>query len=157
VLTGKSFIDSALMAISTLVCAGLVAIFYMSTIGFKRPPLDPAAELQAMKNDVKARQQVKGMTLENIVFNLNGRTARLRFLDISLTLLPFKESQLAQLEGRKDQIHDMIINLGGTLTPEDLNTMSGKIIFEERIKKILNDLMGSATIKEVYFSKFVIQ
>jgi flagellar FliL protein len=39
----------------------------------------------------------------------------------------------------------------------ELNSITGKILLESRIKKRLNSILGAPIIKRIYFSKFIIQ
>ena len=52
---------------------------------------------------------------------------------------------------------DAIIDIASNMAPEELNTVAGKVILEERIRKRLNDFFGKSLVKEIYFSIFVVQ
>ena len=67
--------------------------------------------------------------------NLPARTARLRFLELEISLFPFKEKQKAKLEALTPILKDTIIDVSSKMSPDELNSISGKILLEERIKK----------------------
>ena len=67
-----------------------------------------------------------------------------------------------KLETNKYILRDEIITLAGSMYPNELNTVSGKLVFEEKIKQRFNDALASATnkkktIRKIYFTKFVVQ
>ena len=95
--------------------------------------------------------------LKNIVVNLPHPTTKLRFLDMILHLVPFESKYVETLEKYKPQISDIVISVSSKMTPDDLNTATGKILLESRIKTKINDLLGKAVVKEILFSKFIIQ
>ena len=43
------------------------------------------------------------------------------------------------------------------MPPEQLNTISGKLLLEDRIVKKINNIYKQNIIKELYFSRFLVQ
>jgi len=53
---------------------------------------------------------------------------------------------------------DTLIELGSHLNPEDLESVTGKMLLENRIKKQVNSKLGDPpVIKQIYFSGFIVQ
>ena len=96
-------------------------------------------------------------TIEKLIVNLPSRTTRLRFLNLTAHLVPHKEHAMKALERQQAPIKDLIIRVASTIEPDELNSISGRIILENRLKKGINALIGREAIREIYFSKFVIQ
>ena len=156
-LTGKSFIDLVMVGVSTFMTAAMAGIFYYSVYVYEKPTLDNAEEFKKMLAETRVVEKVSGVEFEKIIVNLQGQTSRLRFLETTLTLIPFKKNQVGLLEGNKEIILDSIINIAGNMEPEELNSISGKLLLEERIKKKIENSIVPNLIKEIYFSTFVVQ
>jgi flagellar basal body-associated protein FliL len=43
------------------------------------------------------------------------------------------------------------------MSPSDVDSMTGKITFESRVKKAVNEKLGQPIVKQIYFSSFVVQ
>ena len=96
-------------------------------------------------------------TIEKLIVNLPSRTTRLRFLNLTAHLVPHKENMVEALEKNQAPIKDLIIRVASKIEPDELNSISGKIILENRLKKGINTLIGKGVIREIYFSRFVVQ
>ena len=97
------------------------------------------------------------LQIKKIIINLPSRTKKLRFLDISAHIVPFSDRDLKVLEEQEYIIRDSIIEIAGKMYPRELNSISGKLILEDRIVKRINDIYKQDIIKELYFSRFLIQ
>lgn len=157
-MTGKKIIDLAILGFSFLVTAGVAAFFFFSTGKmFNRPLPDGATEALDLKETTQGVMVPEAFKMKKITINLRSRTKRLRFLDIKMQLIPFRSDQTGYLEPRKYILRDVSIRVAGSFYPEELNNVSGKIIFESRLKENLNKILGSQIVKEIYFTHFVIQ
>jgi flagellar FliL protein len=92
-----------------------------------------------------------------MTINLASEQTRLRFLDVEVHLLPFQEEGLKVLEQHKTKMFDIIIEVAGTLSPDELNSVSGKILLENRLKKKINEYLKNQVVREIFFSTFVVQ
>jgi flagellar FliL protein len=156
-LTGKKLVDTILIGVSTLISVSLAGIFYYTTMVYVKPLPNNKEEFEKMLAETKVVEKVPGVEFEKVIVNLQSKTSRLRFLETTLTLIPFKKSQVGIIEGSKEIILDSIINVVGNMDPEELNTISGKLLLEERLKKNIEKTLSPDLIKEIYFSTFVIQ
>ena len=64
---------------------------------------------------------------------------------------------MAEIEKNKHIVRDTFLDIAGEMTPEELNSITGKIILEDRIKKRLNKSLGARPVQEMYFQKYVVQ
>ena len=157
-MTGKKIIDLAILGFSFLLTAAVAGFFFYSTGKmFDRNLPEESAEALALKENTEGVIVPEAFRMKKITINLRSRTKRLRFLDVKMQLVPFKSDQTGYLEPRKHILRDTTIKIAGSLFPHELNNVSGKIIFENRLKKGLNDILGTQIIKEIYFTHFVIQ
>ena len=92
-----------------------------------------------------------------MTINLKSKHKRLRFLDVTIHLVPFKSRHMDLMEKFKSLIQDTIIKISGEMHPTELNSVSGKIILETRIKKSINQKVGFPLVKNILFTHFVIQ
>lgn len=156
-MTGNKILDYVLLGLSFLSAAGLLGITIYANFVYERPLPSEQAEFARMKKDARNVVFAESFKLNNIVVNLPHPTAKLRFLDMILHLVPFDGKHVETLEKYKPQISDIVISVSSKMKPDDLNTATGKILLESRIKEQINDLLGKAIVKEILFSKFVIQ
>lgn len=110
-----------------------------------------------MLSDAKETSYPESFKLDKLTVNLKSRRNKLRYLDAVIHLVPFKSKDNEKLEQIKSQIHDVIIDVSGKMEPEEINSVLGKILYEDRIKKGVNGLLGKDAIKDIYFSKFTVQ
>jgi flagellar FliL protein len=156
-ITGNKILDYVLLAFSFLSAAALLGIVFYSNFIYQRPLPSEQAEFAKMQAAARNVVFAESFKLNNIVVNLPHPTAKLRFLDMILHLVPFEGKHVEMLEKYKPQISDIVISVSSKMKPDDLNTATGKILLESRIKEQINDLLGKAIVKEILFSKFVIQ
>jgi flagellar FliL protein len=156
-MTGKPLFDKILVGLNLATLLGGLGLFVYTNMIYKRPLPDEAAELEDLKNSAKKGTEVPPLKLDKMTINLHSETARLRFLDIEAHLLPFKEDEVKILETKKTEILDAIMEVASNMSPEDLNSISGKILLENRLKNRINNLLGDQIVREIFFSSFVVQ
>jgi flagellar FliL protein len=138
-----------------LLGAGLV---YYSHNMLKPEPTDQAAEALAMKNDAVASTQILPVPIKKFVVNLHSRSTRLRYLDLEMNVLTFTEDQKTIIKANEHIFKDVVIEIGSQLEPEDLDSVTGKILLENKIKKQVNARLGDQpVVKQIFFSGFVVQ
>jgi flagellar FliL protein len=142
----------------SLAGAGLV---YYSHNMIKPPPTDQVAEAEALKTQALEKAQLKPLPIKKFVVNLHSKSTRLRYLDLEMNILPFHEDQTSFLKSNEHILKDIVVEIASQLDPEDLDTVTGKILLENKIKKQVNAKLDPAgnqpVIKQIYFSGFVVQ
>jgi flagellar FliL protein len=91
------------------------------------------------------------------VVNLYARGTRLRYLDVEMNILTFHNDQKELIKANEYIIKDILIEIGSQLGPDELETLSGKILLENKLKKQINTKLGQPVVKQIYFSGFIVQ
>ena len=123
----------------------------------KPAPTDQVAEKIKMKDSLTKNTGLTPVPIKKFTVNLDSNANRLRFLSLEMNVLPFYEEQKAVITKSEYMIKDVVIKLAANLTPEEVETVTGKMLFESRIKKQVNAKLGQPVIKQIFFSGFVIQ
>ena len=150
-MTGNKTLDKIIIIFNLIgILLGFGIFVFTEFISQRELPVDNAEfqRLLALGNEIS---NLKAFELEKLTLNLSSERSRLRYLDVVMHLLPFHESQMTILDQYKPLILDNIIEITGRMTPEEVNSVTGKIIFEDRIKKMTNDLVKKPIIKKIYF------
>lgn len=95
--------------------------------------------------------------LERLVINLPSRSGRLRFLELEMTIEPIDGVLIEDIEKHHIYIKDIAIEVAGQMKPSELNSISGKILLEERIKKRFRKITPRNLISRIYYQKFIVQ
>ena len=143
-----------LAILASLACLG--TIIYSDMIFKKELPQDTIEKLQLLA-DAKETSFPESFKLEKMTVNLKSRRNKLRYLDTIIHLVPFNIKDTDLLDEHKSEIVDIIIDVSGKMEPEEINSVLGKILYEDRIKKGVNKLLRKDAIKDIYFSKFTVQ
>ena len=156
-MTGKSSLDKVIIAINLLGLLLGIGIFVYKNYIYVRPYPDEFEEYQKMLLTMKGESEEKSFKFDKIIVNLKALETRLRFLSFQMEVVVFKESELKMIEENKPLILDSIIELVNYFDPEEINSVTGKILFENKIKKEINLIAKKAIVKKIYFTQFVIQ
>lgn len=137
--------------------AGVGIVFYSHNV-LKPEPTDQVAEAETLKQEAAEANQLKPVPIKKFVVNLHSQGNRLRYLDLEMNVLTFKQVQTQIIKDNEHIFKDTVVELASHLTPEDLESVTGKILLENRIKKQVNAKLGDPpVIKQIYFSGFVVQ
>lgn len=136
--------------------AGAGLVFYSHNM-IKPEPTDQVAEAEAMKTQAIATTQIQPVPIKKFVVNLHSRSSRLRYLDLEMNILTFHEDQKELVKTNEHLFKDAVIEIAAHLEPNDLDTVTGKILLENRIKKQVNAKFGQPVVKQIFFSGFVVQ
>jgi flagellar FliL protein len=140
-----------------VVLAAAGVVFYAHNV-IKPPPTDQAAEFENLKTEALKQTQVQPVPIKKFVVNLHSRSSRLRYLDLELNVLTFTEEQKALIKASEHIFKDTVIEVASHKAPEDLDSLTGKLLLENEIKKRVNAKFGDPpVVKQIYFSGFVVQ
>ena len=139
--------------------ASLVAVllFVYTQIIYEPPLPDNELEKMELKKDSRSEVVTKSFKVDKLIVNLPSHRKRLRFLAITTHLVPFKENEIKEIKKKETLIKNVIIEQTSKFQANELNTISGKVILEDRLRKALNALFSKETIKDIYFSLFTVQ
>ncbi|WPU66215.1 flagellar basal body-associated FliL family protein [Peredibacter starrii] len=139
-----------------IVVAGAGLVFYSHNM-IKPEPTNQAAEAEKMKTDALESSQIQPVPIKKFVVNLHSRSTRLRYLDLEMNVLPFHEDQKELIKANEHIFKDILIEIASHLEPDELDSVTGKILLENKIKKAVNAKLGQPVVKQIYFSGFVVQ
>lgn len=142
-----------------VVLGGAGAVFYAHNM-IKPAPTDQVAETEELKQKALAQTQVEAVPIKKFVVNLHSKSSRLRYLDVEMNILTFSKDQKEVIKANEHIFKDVVIEIASRKDPEELDSLSGKLIFENDIKKAINKRLGSEAVplvNKIYFSGFVVQ
>ena len=149
------FVLIGLSALASL--AALTVCIYTIKI-YKRPLISNQTEFTELKQiAANVGQDTATFKLGPLTTNLASTSNRLRFVSFELYLLPQSADDLKLLEEQSAALYDFIYQNLDRFTPQEINTVSGKLIFELRLKNNINQFFGRPIIKAMYFSDFMVQ
>jgi flagellar FliL protein len=151
-------LQKILIIVNLVVAVAGVGIVFYSHNMIKPEPTDQVAEAESLKQQASEANQLKPVPIKKFVVNLHSQSNRLRYLDLEMNVLTFKQEQAQIIKDNEHIFKDIVVELASHLTPEDLESVTGKILLENRIKKQVNAKLGDPpVIKQIYFSGFVVQ
>ena len=156
-MTGSKKFDMILGLLSTSVCVAAVGLLYYSHFILSPEPFSEEAELSNLISQAKNINNTKAYTLKPLTINLYSRSTRLRYIDLAISILPFADRQTKRIKKYETLIIDTIIKEVSRKTPDELNSISGRIILESKLKSEINKIAKQKVSKELFFTKFVIQ
>ncbi len=160
-MTGKKLLDTILVGAMILATLAVVGLFYYTEKMYKKPPIDENAEKAALMTSVDAKAiptffKVDKMTISLIPKN-EAANSRMRWLEIEMHLVLFEASALEEMKVNLPVVQDRIIDIASKMGPDELNSLSGKILLEDRLKREINKALHKPTVKNIYFASFIVQ
>lgn len=156
-MTGNPKIDKIIILLNAVVVTLAVALVFYSHNILKKPTTDTAGEFGQMVDSSMGEFQKSPITFDEAVVNLYSRETRLRFLNTQMNVDLFYQKDKDLIKDMKHLIFDSLIDIAGNMKPSELNSVTGRILLETRIKNRVNKLAGRSLIKKIYFSKFIVQ
>ena len=156
-MTGNALVDRILMALNLLALFAALGIHFYAQNIFQKPLPDDQTEFGKLKKDAMEFRDITPIKLEKLVINLQSRTKRIRVLELESAVLTFKHEQKPKIESNKPILVDIIIQAVGEMSPSEINSVSGKILLESRIKSRFQQETKLNVIHKVFFSRFVVQ
>ncbi len=156
-LTGKKLIDTVLIGMMLLATLATAGVFVYTQFLYEKPLPNPEEERLKMVEQAKAKLFPNSYKLDKLTINLPSRSSRLRFLDMQAYLIPFKSEATESFDKHKAKIQDIVIEIASAMEPNELGTISGKILLESRMKNRINALYPKPLVKSVQFTDFIIQ
>ncbi len=146
-----------LILLNLVVALGGAGLVFYSHNMIKPAPTDQAAEAEALKKTALEEAHLTPVPIKKFVVNLHSRSSRLRYLDLEMNVLTFHNDQKELVKGREYVFKDVVIEIASQLDPEELESVTGKMLLENRIKKQVNAKLGQPVVKQIFFSGFVVQ
>lgn len=156
-MTGKPLLDKILLGLNGLVALGAAGIVFYAHNNIKRPPTDQAAEEKTLQDEALLGAQTTPLMFKKMVVNIHSEGKRLRYLEVEMGVQPFKEADKESLKANEYRFQNALVEIANTMTPDDLSSVTGKILLEGRLKKRVNEALGVTLVKQIYFARFIVQ
>jgi len=160
-MTGKKILDFILLGVMILATLAVVGLFYYTEKVYKRPPIDENAEKKALLTSVDAKAIPTFFKVDKMVISLipknEAANARMRWLEIEIHLVLFEAHDLDLMKVNLPMVQDRIIDITSKMGPDELNSLSGKILLEDRLKREINTNLKKPVVKNIYFASFIVQ
>jgi len=156
-MTGKPLFDKILLGLNGLVALAAAGMVFYAHNNIKPVPTDQKAEQTSLEQTAFEESQMKAYDFKAMVVNIYSEGTRLRYLDVELGVLPFKESDRVLIKEREYVFKNALVSIAAGMSPDELTSVTGKILLESRLKKATNEALGAPVVKKIYFSKFVVQ
>lgn len=144
-----------LLALNVIGTAGSVYIFWSLTIG---APTEKITEKDAYSDiyqtDIFGDKPVL-YSLDPFTVNLADEEQRIVQIAVSLEMID--EDGFEEIITMGGHARDTIVGLLNTKKYQDVATIQGKLYLKDEITLALNQQLNDSFIKDVYFSKFMIQ
>jgi flagellar FliL protein len=162
------------LAIRTLVILAIIAAdayaAYFLAANLIGPRLAAAQVVRAEKEQEETAEEaaaleepgLEGPTvgvikpIEDIVVNPSG-TGGTRYLCATIALEVSGSAVAEEVGEREPQIRDLLIEIFGKRTVDDLSSLGSREEMREEIRLAVNDLLTTGDVVGVYFSNFVLQ
>ncbi|MBY0415206.1 MAG: flagellar basal body-associated FliL family protein [Bdellovibrionales bacterium] len=160
-MTGKKLIDIILLAVMILATLAVIGLFYWTEKVYKKPPINEEAEKTALMNSVDAKAiptffKVDKMTISLIPVN-ELANARMKYLELEVHFVLFESGDVELIKVYLPVVQDRIIEVASRMSPDELNSLSGKILLEDRLKREINKALKKPVVKNIFFASFIVQ
>lgn len=160
-MTGKKLIDMILLGLMTLTTLAVIGLFYYTEKVYKRPPIDENKEREAFLKEGNPKELPAFYKLDKMTVSLVPKDAtgsqRMRYIELEIHLVLFKSEDAGIIKTYLAVVQDKIITVGSKMGAEELNSLTGKILLEDRLKKEINKALGKPVVKSIFFSRYTVQ
>ncbi len=150
----------------TIIIIAVVAILFLTIIGagffmmwnkmssvVAKTQNTPAQDIETKENDSDIGAVY---SLDSFIVNLSGDGGK-RYLRVTMEMEMDNEKLSEEMAKRLPQIRNAILMILPEKKYEDISDKKGKTALGEEIINTVNELLKTGTIKNIYFTEFVIQ
>lgn len=160
-MTGKKLFDNILLGVMLLATLAVVGLFYYTEKIYKRPPINEDAEKAALMQSVDAKALPTFFKVDKLTISLTPKAdatnTRMRWLELEVHLVLFESGDVEFVKRNLPVVQDRIIDIASKMGPEELNTLSGKILLEDRLRREINKGLGKTAVKNIFFASYIVQ
>ena len=160
-MTGKKLLDMILLGIMTLTTLAVIGLFYYTEKVYKRPPIDEKKEREALLKEGNAKAIPAFFKLEKMTVSLVPKDPtgiqRMRYVELEIHLVLFKSEEAGIIKTYLSVVQDKIIIIASKMGADELNSLTGKILLEDRLKKEINKALNKPVVKSIFFSRYIVQ
>jgi flagellar FliL protein len=81
----------------------------------------------------------------------------MRYVELEIHLVLFKSDDAGIIKTYLSVVQDKIITVASKMGADELNSLTGKILLEDRLKKEINKSLGKPVVKSIFFSRYIVQ
>lgn len=160
-MTGKKLFDMLLLGVMTISTLVVIGIFYYTEKIYKKPPINEDAEKNALFHETSSKQPPIFFKIDKMILSLvpkeESYLSRMRYLEVELHLGLFKKEDEVIMKENLPVIKDKMITISSKMGADELNSLTGKLILEDRLKKAINKSLGEVLVKSIFFSHYIVQ
>ncbi len=151
----KKLLLQVFALLNLVVMGGGAYLVYTMTMGYKPPML---TEQDIFMDTQFQKQFEKG---DPILYSLEPFTVNLLTprhvinLEVSIELLD--EDGFEEVISENPKARDAIVRILNKKEKKDLENIQGKLFLKDQITVAINDFLDEGVVKDVYFSRFVVQ
>lgn len=156
-----------ILLILNIAAMGVIAFFQYQFMQMeaKRPDLtallkeanreiDPEAENEQPPVDEIKKESL--FELETFTVNLAQGDGPRRYVRLNAVLKLSEDTEFTEVEARKPQIRDTIINILNSKRPEDLLKREGKYNLKQEIRSAINSFLVDGSVVDIFYVGFQI-
>jgi len=144
-----------ILLLALLIIGGLVAYFLLSG-GNEEKQVEPQKVEQKKKVSSSIAEIGAIYPLDIFIVNLLSSSSN-RYLKCKIDLELTSPDLQAEINKKLPVVRDLTIGILSSKTIEEIQTLKGKEKLKREIRKKINEILTTGEIKNVYFTKFVIQ
>jgi flagellar FliL protein len=160
-MTGKKLLDMILLAVMLLTTSAVIGLFYYTEKVYKRPPIDEKLEREAFLKELNPKAIPAFYKMDRMIVSLVPKdpsgAQRMRYLDLEIHLVIYKSDDAGIIKTYTPMIYDTIILISSKMGADELNSLTGKILLEDRLKKAINKNLDKIVVKSIFFSRYIVQ
>lgn len=160
-MTGKKLFDNILLGVMLLSTLAVAGLFYYTEKVYKRPPINEEAEKTALMQSVDGKALPTFFKVDKLTISLTPKSeavnTRMRWLELEVHLVLFESGDVDFVKRNLPVVQDRIIDVSSKMAPEELNSLSGKILLEDRLRREINKALGKVAVKNIFFASYIVQ
>lgn len=149
-----------LAVINLAVGGGATFLIYQSTLGFHKPAITEEKMDQSSLDVINKLSEETGgfiYTMDKFTVNLSGSPKRTIRIEVNLDMLGKDGFEEVIDPDRRAIAKDKVLRILNQKTFADLETIQGKLQLKNSIALEVNSILNKGTVKDVYFTDFVVQ
>jgi flagellar FliL protein len=160
-MTGKKSLDMILLALMVVTTLLVIGLFYYTEKIYVRPPIDENKERDAFFKEGNPKAMPVFYKLDKMVVSLvpkdQNAGQRMRYVELEIHLVLFAAEDAGIIKTYIASVQDIIITITSKMGAEDLNSLTGKILLEDRLKKEMNKALKKPVVRSIFFSRYIVQ
>jgi len=138
---GKIFLVTGMFLLQAVIAYLIVANYYSEVYKFI---------------NMITREDGLYYSIENLIINPADSRGE-RYLIASITIEMDNSQALTQIETQNAEVVDKINTLLSQRTVSQLNSISDRVEIKKEISMVINELLNQKSVRNLYFTKFVMQ